>query len=484
MRECWSLLAIYFTHFRYLYSAGYVIYVGLRTAMTEAARSVVFLDCETSGVTNGREPACRCYMNRCISEAVAEAEGAGRDGAAAKLRRINGVLRGVFDAVLAGQALAAGEKTRLEASFYRVMQDFVPAGGAPNAHLKRFVSMPFDAAFSQFWRQTGQIRLLSTENVYSELYRDTFTKQALEELSKTMQWTFMRGGHGALHFCYDEEHARGDGAEPLAFDAGQQAHVDAVVRACFGPAVLSICMLEAEVSGGGITVREDPYYQVFRQHGRYVHSAYAETVHQLTEGDVQRGAGIASLHARLRGLVDRGGVTFVAHNAAKDRRWLAQSVENQIKYLEFKACQSGSADAGGEIADLGALTARLGQSQWFCTQHGDLDAAGRSARNGALATIMDGRGDSLQSVYERVTGRALRGQHDARVDTCACALIFCRLLLLNDGVDVEASAGYARVQALLEGVQDARKGGGVVRKTEGSSMENVLSRIMKFLHEA
>jgi hypothetical protein len=26
-------------------------------------------------------------------------------------------------------------------------------------------------------------------------------------------------------------------------------------------------------------VNEDPYYQVFRQHGGYVHSAYAETVH-------------------------------------------------------------------------------------------------------------------------------------------------------------------------------------------------------------
>ena len=126
----------------------------------------------------------------------------------------------------------------------------------------------------------------------------------------------------------------------------------------------------------------------------------------------------------------------------------------------------------------------LGQSQWFCTQYGDLDAAGRSARNGALAIIMDGRGDSLQSVYERVTGRALQGQHDARVDTCACALIFCRLLLLNEGVDVEASGGYAKLQAMLEGVQDARKGGGVVRKTEGSSMETLLSRIMKLLHEA
>ena len=450
--------------------------------MSNGIRNLVFLDCETSGVTNGREPACRYYMNRRISEAVTAAEAAGRDGAGAKLARIDGILRGVFDAALAGQVLVAGEKTRLEASFYRVMQDFVPAGGAHNAHLKRFVAMPFDAAFSQFWRQTAQIRLLSTDNVYTELYRDTFTKQALGELSKTMPWTFVRGGDGALHFCYDAECAPA-GGEVLAFDAGQQAHVDAVARACFGPAVLSICMLEAEVGGGGIAVNEDPYYQVFRQHGGYVHSAYAETVHELTEGDVQRGADIASLHARLRGLVERG-VTFVAHNAAKDRRWIAQSVEEQIKFLEFRDCQRGTTEAAGEIADLGALKDGLGQSQWFCTQHGDLDAAGRSARNGALAIIMDGRGDSLQSVYERVTGRALRGQHDARVDTCACALIFCRLLLLNEGVDVEASGGYAKLQAMLEGVQDARKGGGVVRKTEGSSMETLLSRIMKLLHEA
>ena len=56
--------------------------------------------------------------------------------------------------------------------------------------------------------------------------------------------------------------------------------------------------------------------------------------------------------------------------------------------------------------------------------------------------------------------------------------------MLNDGMDVEASDGYAKLQAMLEGVQDACKGGGVVRKTEGSSMEALLSRIMKLLHES
>jgi DNA polymerase III epsilon subunit-like protein len=123
-------------------------------------------------------------------------------------------------------------------------------------------------------------------------------------------------------------------------------------------------------------------------------------------------------------------------------------------------------------------------SQWFCTQHGDMDATGSTrSRNGSLAKIMENRGDNLHSVYEKVTGRALKGQHDARVDTYACALIFCRLLLLNHGTNVEASGGYAKLQAMLEEVQDACKGVGVVRKTEGSSMETLLSRIMKLLHE-
>jgi DNA polymerase III epsilon subunit-like protein len=448
----------------------------------------VFLDCETSGVHNGREPACRCYVNACIERVVKEAEGAGRDAGAAKLACIDGILRGVLEGVLANQALEAGDTTRLEASFNRIVQDFIPTANAHNAHLKRFVYMPFDEAFGQFWRQTEHIRLLSTDKAHRELYRDAFTKQALRELSKTMPWTFLRGGDGALHLCYDEA-AGAEGVELLAFDAEEKAHVDAVARACFGPAVLSICMLEAEVRGGGLVVGQEPYYQVFRQHGRYVHSPHAETAHKLTEAEVQGGADIASLHAKLRELVDAegagGGLTFVAHNAVRDRQWLAQSIQEQIRYLAYMDCKSGKTEAGAEIAGLHALLDRLGGSQWFCTQHGDLDAAGHArSRNCALAKIMENRGDGLRGVYEKVTGRALQGQHDARVDTYACALIFCRLLLLNHGVDVETSGGYAKLQAMLAEVQDACQGGRVVRKTEGSSMEALLTRIMKLLHEA
>jgi DNA polymerase III epsilon subunit-like protein len=454
--------------------------------MTNTAKTLVFLDCETSGVNNGREPACRYYLNGCIEGAVKAAEAAGRDGAAAKLACIDGILRGVFESVLAGSAgsaLEAGDKARLEASFRRIVQDFIPAGGVNNAHLKRFVYMPFDEAFGQFWRQTEHIRLVSTEKVYRELYRDAFTKQALGELCKTTPWTFLRGGGGALHFCYDESCLAG--GELLAFDPEQKAHVDAVARACFGPAVLSICMLEAEVRDGGMVIEKEPYYQVFRQHGRYVHSLYAETAHKLSVGEVQAGVGITSLHTRLWDMVNREeDLTFVAHNAVKDRQWIIQSIENQIKYLEYTDCKEGGTEVAGGIADLHALMDRLKKSQWFCTQHGDLDAAGGArSRNGALVKIMDNRGDSLHSVYEKVTGRALQGQHDARVDTYACALIFCRLLLLNHGINVEASGGYAKLQAMLEGVQDAREGVQVVRKTQGSSMETLLSRIMKILHE-
>ena len=465
----------------------YIIYVCLCKGMSNGVRNVVFLDCETSGVTNGREPACRYYMNRCIDRAVKEAEGAGRDAGAAKLGCIDGILRGVFDTMLSNKLMDAWETSRLEASFYRIMQDFIPMGNAHNAHLKRFVYMKFDEAFTQVWRQTEQIRLLSTDRVYRELYRDTFTRQALEELSQSMSWKFLRDGNGSLHFYYDRaadgEYTRAEGAELVAFDAGQQAHVDAVVRACFGPAVLSICMLEAEVNGagGGFIIQQEPYYEVFQQHGSYVHSGYAETAHKLSTGELQGGVGIASLHVRLAGIVDRAeGVTFVAHNAVKDRRWITQSIENEIRYLAFKDCQRGTSEAGGDIAALHALMDRLRTSQWFCTQHGDVDAMGQTrSRNGSLVKIMDNRGDSLQSVYERVTGRALQGQHDARVDTCACAVIFCRLLMLNHGVNVETSRGYAQLQAMLD---EGRERGVAVRETKKTqSVETLLSRIMRLL---
>jgi DNA polymerase III epsilon subunit-like protein len=93
---------------------------------------------------------------------------------------------------------------------------------------------------------------------------------------------------------------------------------------------------------------------------------------------------------------------------------------------------------------------------------------------------MENRGDNLHSVYEKVSGRALQGQHDARVDTYACALIFCRLLTLNHGINVEKSDGYARLQAMLE-AQGEDKGVSVVRKTPVSSMEAFLLRMKKLL---
>jgi len=46
---------------------------------------------------------------------------------------------------------------------------------------------------------------------------------------------------------------------------------------------------------------------------------------------------------------------------------------------------------------------------------------------------------------------------------------------------VEKSDGYARLQAMLE-AQGEDKGVSVVRKTQGLSMGNLLSRIMRLLH--
>lgn len=458
--------------------------------MANDIKKLVFLDCETSGVNNGREPACRYYLNGCIERAVTAAEAEGRDGASAKLDCIEKILRGAFDVMVTKKSVDGWGTSRLQASFYRILQDFIPTGNAQNKNLKRFVYMPFDQAFGQFWRQTEQIRLLSTDNCFTELYRDVLTRQAVEQLSQSILWKFIRGGDGALHFYYDQpvdgEYTRAEGVELLAFDAEQKAHVDAVVRACFGPAVLSICILEAEVNcaGGEMVIKEDPYYQVFKQHGNYIHSQFAETAHKLSAGEVQAGVGITSLHTRLWDMVNREeGLTFVAHNAAKDKQWIIQSIENQIRYLQFTDCQRGRAEAGGYIAALHALTKRLRtDSQWFCTQHGDLNASGHARwRNGALVKIMENRGDNLHSVYEKVSGRALQGQHDARVDTYACALIFCRLLTLNHGINVEKSDGYARLQAMLE-AQGEDKGVSVVRKTQGLSMGNLLSRIMRLLH--
>jgi len=457
--------------------------------MTNDIKKLVFLDCETSGVNNGREPACRYYLIRCIERAMAAAEAEERDVTAAKLDCIEGILRGVFNVMTTTKPVDGWGTSRLQASFYRILQDFLPTGKSQNKNLKRFVYMPFEQAFSQFWRQTEQIRLLSTDNFFTELYRDLLTRQAVEQLSQSIVWKFIRAGDGALHFYYDQpvdgEYPRAEGVELVAFDVEQKAHVDAVVRACFGPAVLSICMLEAEMHDGGMNVLGDPYYEVFRQHGNYIHSQYAETAHGLTEGDVRGGRDIASLHAKLRDIVDRAGdVMFVAHNAVKDRQWIVQSIQNQIKYLEYMDCKRGTVKEVVDIAELYDLMERFKTSQWFCTQHGDLDAAGRARwKNGSLVKIMDNRGDNLHSVYQTVTGRALEGHHDARVDTYACALIYCRLLMLNHGINVETSAGYAHIQAMLEGVNNGCKEVGMVRKTQSSCMETLLSRIMRLLHE-
>ena len=411
---------------------------------------IVVLDCETSTINNGREPTCRYYMH----EYVLYPQTRGNQYTNVCIR-----LQQVFDSI--------NKKPEDITTLTNRFQDLKSIFEQQDPVDANFDKHVFDNNFAQFWNDLRKLKHGKT--TYDEMYKDEFTIKALSSLKVTNHWKFIQRGD-KQYFYYDKPdfprtytHSQGTTIEHFFVENKLQR--DEVVRVCFGTHILSTCILQFDIQEQKPVITEEPYYQEFRQTPRYVHSTYVEKINHLTEDQLKQSSyDISSLHKKLETILDTDKeLTFVAHNAQQDRKWILQSIIDQIDYHEYLSCKTGY-NHEQEIKALKDLHNRMQLAKWFCTIHGTLTADGKCAGkdDGSKHKIQQPReSNTLSAVYQKITGDQLKNHHDARTDTYACALIFCHLQKLDD----RESSDYNRIRLLCSG-SDATQRSTKIRKTK------------------
>ena len=393
---------------------------------------IVVLDCETSTIHNGREPTCRYYMHESLLYGDVNQQ---RSSIHEKLQQ-------VFDKTIEDdfQSLYdSGKRENLQQKF--------------NTLKESFNKQPFepDAAFTQFWDNLKDLRV--DRKTYADMYKEQFTKKALDSMRSFKFWRFIKRGD-EQYFYYDnpentgypKTYAHSSGTTIERFDIENKFHRDEVMRVCFGVHILSTCVLQFKIQGSELNIMEEPFYELFRQTPRYVHSTYVQQIHHLTEDQLKQSRhDITSLHKKLKSILDTGEqLTFVAHNAQQDRKWILQSISDQVEYHKYLSCKTGT-DQDEEIQTLRHLHSQLASAKWFCTIYGTLRPDGKSAgqKDGSKDKIQQlGDSNTLSAVYEKIAKHPLTNHHNALTDTYACALIFCHLLKIPA---LQDSVGYKRI---------------------------------------
>ena len=409
---------------------------------------IVVLDCETSTIHSGREPVCRYYMQQSgktvNNEMVCE--------------ELNVILGIVF----------TNMPTREEYTHEWLKIKMT------SLQKTAFNKHSFDDGFTIFWTSLQKLQYFSDSPSHADAFKDEFTKRALQDLSTRMTWKFIRKGQKD-HFYYDEpvdgEYKYAADTQIIDFDIENKEHRDEVVRVCFGPHILSIGILQFDIPGNELQIVGGPYYQEFRQTPHYVHSAFVQKIHHLTQEQLEKShCDISSLHTELRSIIKTNkNVTFVAHNAQQDRKWILDSIDDQVKYHEYLYCKNGS-DQQSHIKSLKTLKENLKnewsrtskiERKWFCTLYGSMKDDGTSHRsqNGAIGKFSPKPAIyKLAALYTFITEREMADNHNALQDTYACALIFCRLLKISYHKDkIEESDGYKRILVYVQNVQKDRK---------------------------
>jgi len=409
---------------------------------------IVVLDCETSTIHSGREPVCRYYMQKSGKTVNNEMV----------CKELNVILGIVFTKMAMREQYTHG--------WLQTKMTFLQKT-AFNKH-------SFDDGFTIFWTSLQKLQYFRDSPSHTDAFKDEFTKHALEYLCTLTPWKFITDGQ-QQHFYYDKpvhgtyEHA--EGTQIIDFDIENKEHRDEVVRVCFGPHILSIGILQFDIRENELQIVGGPYYQEFRQTPHYVHSAFVEKIHHLTEEQLEKSpCDISSLHEELRSIIEtQKNVTFVAHNAQQDRKWILDSIDDQVKYHEYLSCKDGS-DQKVHIEKLQTLKDNLKnqwslinkvERKWFCTLHGSMKDDGTSHRsqNGAIGKFLPKPAIyKLAALYTFITEEKMTENHNALQDTYACALIFCRLLKISyHKHEIEESAGYKRILASVQNVQNVQK---------------------------
>lgn len=408
---------------------------------------IVVLDCETSTINNGREPACRYYMQKCVVQDVACTE---QERNTKVFDKLDEILKTLLDNT---------DET------YHYTHVWLKSTKMKRIQADSFENRTFDEGFTIFWRQLQELRHYHTSTPkHEDAYKNEFTKHALKIMSTAMPWgsyawKFLQHGR-EQHFYYDQpvgqdyEHA--EDTTIVDFDIENGFHRDEVVRVCFGPHILSIGILQFDIHEKELQIVPDqgnPYYQEFRQTPHYVHSTYVQQIHHLTAEQLRQSThDISSLHTKLASIVQTDkNLIFVAHNAQQDRKWILQSIDDQVKYYRYLACKSGR-NQDATISSLHELQCQLKNQnsriegktrRWFCTFNGSMNDDGKTSgyKNGAKGKMTEAGEYTLDALYKFITGKILKKYHNALIDTCACTLIYCRLFKL----DQTESADYNRI---------------------------------------
>jgi hypothetical protein len=295
-------------------------------------KRVIVLDCETNGLGNGREWACLYFMQKHIQDMTDRAE-----KSFDYLSETKNVLKRVLEDMLDSSKYEEHDKNSIKIAFHKIS---ITKGS-------------FDDVFSHFWSK--QLVDAKPTRPWTEAYKDAFTKRALQTLSQTMKWKFIREPNkgrekGPLHFYYDsanESTYRGPNTGTVEeFNGENKDHIDNVVRVIFGRRILSICMLQFRIdSRDGIHTlhQEDVYCETFKQTEHYLHNKQIETIHHLSHQQLQSSIhDISSLHDKLIDVAKQTcDLTFAAHNASQDRKWILESIDNQIEYLQYLIYKNG-----------------------------------------------------------------------------------------------------------------------------------------------
>lgn len=426
---------------------------------------IVVLDCETSTISHGREPACRYYMQKCVV----------KDTACTEQERNTKVYQ-ILDAILQTVIRNINPKFRYTCDGLKLKMWSIQK--------RSFEGHSFDDGFTIFWKELAQLHHDHPDTPkHEDAYKNEFTKHALKIMSTPMPWgsyawKFIQHGQ-EQHFYYDqpvaERYEHAEGTTIIPFDIENEFHRDEVVRVCFGPHILSTGILQFDIHGKELKIvkdqhQENPYYQEFKQTPHYVHSTYVQQIHHLTAEQLNQSThDISSLHTKLASIVQTDkDVTFVAHNAQQDRKWILQSIDDQVKYYRYLSCKSG-VNQDETISSLLELQYRMKNQysriesktrKWFCTLNGSMkdDGTTSGSRNGAKGKMTEAKEYTLDALYKLITGKKLKDYHNALTDTYACALIFCRLLKISyPSHNLETSSDYATIRKWCSVDNDGQK---------------------------
>ena len=297
-------------------------------------------------------------------------------------------------------------------------------------------SEAFENMFNKTW---------SIGKTYGD-WRDRFFREALRYCCSSLG---ILESKEECFLCYadDIDELNKNPNEFKSFDANNEAHVQAVLETCFGPAVLSCALIVLKDHDGRVDIcaykefknsrsqNTSCYYQVYKPDEHHKHSGTAERVHRMSKSWLEiEGKDISELFMYL-GLLQKNNPAFkfVAHNAPADHTFLEKCIQKRIRFSKYKNIlypdhpDNPKKNRWAErVENLQRLLQLIQGKTWICTLQEAKQCVPLRPED------EETRDYSLGSVYETITHKKMPKMHDAQMDVYACATIFCYVKNIPD----------------------------------------------------